>query len=114
MPCSINSPARRAAQELTRLIHRGPARSAGGAADDLEHVAGCGQFVHRARKFGRALAQFVKEPRILDGNNCLVGKRLKRDVRPACRSRPLFMARPRMSALALACAGTSRRLTRPL
>jgi hypothetical protein len=28
MPCSINSPARRAAQELTRLIPWGPARSA--------------------------------------------------------------------------------------
>src|SRR4029077_19785041 len=49
----------------------------GGTADDLEHVAGRGQLVHRARQFGLAVAQLTQEPRILHRDDCLGGEALE-------------------------------------
>ena len=44
------------------------------AADDLEHVAGCGELVDRAGEFGGALAQLAQEARVLNRDDGLVGK----------------------------------------
>ena len=46
----------------------------GGAADNFEHVAGCGELIHRAREFGLALAQLTQEPHVLDRNDRLIGE----------------------------------------
>ncbi len=47
---------------------------AGRAADDLEHVGGGGLLLQRFRKIVGALAQFVEQPRVLDGDDGLLGK----------------------------------------
>ncbi len=49
----------------------------GRAADDLEHVAGCGLVFERLLKIARALAQFVEQADILDGDDGLVGEGLE-------------------------------------
>src|SRR5262249_56637086 len=46
----------------------------GRSADDLEHVGGRGLLLQRLSEVVRALAQFVEQPRILDGDNGLSGE----------------------------------------
>ena len=44
------------------------------AADDLEHVAGCGLIFERFLELARAGLQFAKQPRVLHRDDRLVGK----------------------------------------
>ena len=43
-------------------------------ADDLEHIARCRLVFERCFEFAGALAQFIEQPRILDGDDGLRGK----------------------------------------
>jgi hypothetical protein len=53
----------------------------GGTADDLEHITGRCELIHRAREFSLALAQLTQEPRILHRDYRLGGEILeKRDL----------------------------------
>ena len=45
-----------------------------GAADDFKNLRRCRLLLQRFGKVGCALAQFVEQPRILDGNDCLSGE----------------------------------------
>src|SRR5262249_31597656 len=42
-----------------------------GAANDLEHFRRCCLLLQALRKIARALSQFVEQPRVLDGDDCL-------------------------------------------
>src|SRR5262249_6481679 len=46
----------------------------GRAADDLEHVGGGGLLLQRFGEVVRALAQLVQQPRVLDGDDGLLGE----------------------------------------
>src|SRR5580704_5747709 len=46
------------------------------AADDLEHIRGCRLLFQRRRQVSGALAQFVEQPRVLDGDDRLGGEGL--------------------------------------
>src|SRR5215470_16727952 len=46
------------------------------SADDLEHVARCGELINRAGELGLTVAQFLKQSRILDRDHGLVSKSL--------------------------------------
>ena len=56
----------------------------GRAADDLEHVGGGGLLLQGFAEIVGALAQFVEQPRVLDGDHGLFGKIGQQD-RSACR-----------------------------
>ena len=45
-----------------------------GAADDLEHVSGCGELVDRAGQLRSTVLQFAEQARVLDRDDRLVGK----------------------------------------
>src|SRR5262249_40140229 len=49
----------------------------GRAADDLEHVGGGGLLLQRFREIVGALAQFVKQSRVFNSNDCLGGEGLE-------------------------------------
>ncbi len=44
------------------------------ATDDLQHLGGRGLLLQRLAEIGRALAKFVEQPRVLDGDDSLVGE----------------------------------------
>src|SRR5215510_15937678 len=51
-----------------------PLQFAGRLADDLQHFGGCGLLLQRFGEIVGALAQFVKQSRVLNGDNGLIGE----------------------------------------
>src|SRR6185437_11034865 len=49
----------------------------GRTADDTEHLGSGGLVLQRLAQFCVALLQLVEEPYVLDGNDCLIGKRFE-------------------------------------
>ena len=57
-----------------RVEHRLQIKSR--AADDLEHIGGCGLLLQRFLQLARPLLHFLEQPRVLDRDHCLISERL--------------------------------------